>query len=573
MSLTFATGLLQTACSGRSPTTPTSCTVTVSAADGNTVVIGETLDLAASLAQACGGATVQWISSAPGIATVSNSGIVTGVAAGQVFISAQAATGHDSLQVFVVPTPNRKVATIELSPANLTVTAGDTFSVSVVARNLAGEEIQDPTLIWNTGEAIPTDPILTASPLVGVYLWIGDSTVDRAFAIRPTPAGMTASLTVRATSTGVGGSMHVTILPSRAAGQLYACSSPSFNIGDGAGVISINADGSDLNAYPQNPSGDPYARFAMASSADHGHLLWLAFPLLGGSTELWIANSDGTDARNLGNVLDAAWSPTDPNTLVLISDLTDYAHPETLYLTGIDGTRRRSLTASARYPVFSPVGDNVAFAVSTPGPCCIGQLDIVDTNGANLRVLATDVVDPLCGFGPSAAWSPDGTRLAYLSPSGDCEAPPTLKIVGIAGGSPTTLPMPAGIQPDILSELAWSPDSRRIVFETSDQFDIIGADGSGFRPLIDVPALEPLYRIEPSWWDSWGIGHGPVWSPDGATVAVTGVPAVSGLAPVTRKLEFQPLYQSAVYVVTSDGSGVSAVTPAGPGNFGCPAWW
>jgi Bacterial Ig-like domain (group 2)/WD40-like Beta Propeller Repeat len=572
MSLMVAAGLLGTACGGRSPTTPTSCAVTISTANGNTVTVGATLELVASLAQTCGGAAVTWTSSAPGIATVSSSGIVTGVAQGQVFIVARAGTGRDSMQVYVLSTLNRNVATIELTPANLTVAAGDTFSVGVVARNLAGEEIAEPTLVWSTGETIPTDPIIIASPLVGVYLWVGDSTADLAYAIRPTPNGMTASLTVRAVSTGVGASMHVTILPSRAAGQLYACSSSSFDVGDVAGVIRINADGSDLNAYPQNPGGDPHALFDVGPSADHTHLLWLAFPLLGGSNELWVADSNGTDARSLGTVLDAAWSPTDPNTLLVVSDQTDPAYPGSAYLTGIDGTRRRRLTGSARYPLFSPLGDNVAFAVGTPGPCCSGQLDIVDTNGANLRVLAIDVVDPDCGLGPSTAWSPDGTRLAYLSGSPTCQEPPILKIVRIADGSTTTLPLPAGIQPDPQSALAWSPDGSQIVFQTSDQFYLVRADGSGSRPLIDVPALEPLYRIEPSWWNSWDVGHGPVWSPDGGMVAVTGVPAVNAPTPVTGKLAFQPLYQSGVYVVTADGSEVSAVTPAGPGNFGCPAW-
>jgi TolB protein len=105
------------------------------------------------------------------------------------------------------------------------------------------------------------------------------------------------------------------------------------------------------------------------------------------------------------------------------------------------------------------------------------------------------------------AWSPDGTRIAFVSlrePGGGGIA------VIPAGGGPVTLLTDS---PYSLSDgyPSWSPDGSQIVFSrwSPDSWDdlwIVPVDGGTPVPLTDdVASHENL----------------PVWSPDGGTIAFT----------------------------------------------------
>src|SRR5205823_5063153 len=97
------------------------------------------------------------------------------------------------------------------------------------------------------------------------------------------------------------------------------------------------------------------------------------------------------------------------------------------------------------------------------------------------------------------AWSPDGTRVAYVGGS-----PPALSVARVDGGGaqrlapghPVEVPGPrsAAFRP------AWSPDGTHIAYVGADGgVHVVGADGAGDRPLAP--------------------GNAPVWSPDGARIA------------------------------------------------------
>jgi Tol biopolymer transport system component len=76
------------------------------------------------------------------------------------------------------------------------------------------------------------------------------------------------------------------------------------------------------------------------------------------------------------------------------------------------GTADRTIlspTASGDPSAWSPDGAHIAVMNDLePGG---GRLYVMDADGSNLRVLAEDV-------DPTVAWSPDGTRLAYVDVSG-----------------------------------------------------------------------------------------------------------------------------------------------------------
>jgi dipeptidyl aminopeptidase/acylaminoacyl peptidase len=197
-----------------------------------------------------------------------------------------------------------------------------------------------------------------------------------------------------------------------------------------------------------------------------------------------------------------------------ISDLTDLAVPE--------------------QPALSPDGSRIAYVLRTQDterdrPA--SALWRVDTAGGDPVRLTTGTGDS----GP--AWSPDGTRLAFLRAS---DGPAQLWVLPAAGGEPeqlTTLPLGAG-------RPFWSPDGTRVAFTApvdgaaadgeddaartrraaapivSDRLDY-QADGSGLLRtvhahvhVVDVAAGDCRQVTEGDWHASE-----PAWSPDGARLA------------------------------------------------------
>src|SRR2546425_5269386 len=112
--------------------------VTVTPSSG-TVAIGQTVQLTATPRDASGnpltGRAISWSSSDNTIATVSSSGLVTGVVAGAVTITAtsEGQSGTASITVSGVP-----VASVTVNPASASVPAGQTVQLSATLRDANG---------------------------------------------------------------------------------------------------------------------------------------------------------------------------------------------------------------------------------------------------------------------------------------------------------------------------------------------------------------------------------------------------------------------------------------------------
>ena len=108
-------------------------------------------------------------------------------------------------------------------------------------------------------------------------------------------------------------------------------------------------------------------------------------------------------------------------------------------------------------PDLSPDGRRVAFVV-------VDVDEEKDATRSSIWVAAVDGATPPRRFteGPadgSPRWSPDGRWLAYISVTDDKPAHAHVRLGPLDGGAPLAL----GELPGPVGELAWSPDSRRIV--------------------------------------------------------------------------------------------------------------
>lgn len=183
-------------------------TLTVSLAS-STVVAGQTTSASAAgfdqngVAIATG--TVLWSSGAPSLATVTSSGTITALGAGQVTIIATAGGRSGQATLTILP----PVTFVSVSPASFSVVLGATQQLSAFARDSSGTPLTGRSIAWGTS----------------------DSTK-----VRVSPTGLVTAVslgtaTVAATSEGKIGFALVTITPVPVASMTVAPSVVALRIG------------------------------------------------------------------------------------------------------------------------------------------------------------------------------------------------------------------------------------------------------------------------------------------------------------------------------------------------------
>jgi uncharacterized protein YjdB len=170
---------------------PAPVTTVVVSAPSTTLVTARTLQAAVQLRDERGntlaGRAVTWSSSAPTVATVNETGLVTGVSSGTVTITATSEGRSGTLSLAVVPPP---VATVSVSLRQSTIPLGTTTTATAVMRDDRNEELPGRAVIWSSG-----NPAVATVSLTGVVTAISTGTA-----------------VVSATSEGQSGSATVTVI-------------------------------------------------------------------------------------------------------------------------------------------------------------------------------------------------------------------------------------------------------------------------------------------------------------------------------------------------------------------------
>ena len=182
---------------------------------------------------------------------------------------------------------------------------------------------------------------------------------------------------------------------------------------DGRRLAFYSERDGNAEIYVMNADGTGVRRLTR-TSADEGYPSWspdgrtIAFDSdRDGNFDVFAMDADGGNVRPLtrhpSRDVSATWTP-DGSTIVFMSDREDGGFD--IYRAAADpsaAASRLTRTKTAWFPVSSPDGRTLAFHVGR-------DVHTMPASGGALRRLTTD---PANGMYPS--WSPDGTRLVFMS--------------------------------------------------------------------------------------------------------------------------------------------------------------
>ena len=523
----------------------------------------DTLRLVAVAKDAAGntlnGGTITWSSSAPTHATVSTSGLVTGVAEGSATITATAEgkTGQSAITVKLINIGGVWDFTETLVDQTDGITCSDTGSYvfSQTGSAFEGTSGQVGTCVQGAS-SLPNN--IDSEPVTGGHVTVAADTL--AFQVPGCQYGATVSGDPPTSLSGAVSCFSGQVSGSWRAVRGVAVASVAVTpatatvLGSETAQLSVavkNAAGARLFGRPVTwSSGDQSIATVSATGIVTGLVagtttitatvegkgssasVTVAFVDLpspiafhsnrSGSLQIYVMTRGGAPLVRLTNTTAAnvrpSWSPDGAK--LAFTSVRDGNWE--IYVMNADGSGQTRLTNNAAtddVSAWSPGGAKIAFASDRDGNYEIYVMNADGTNQARLtNSSATD-------YWP--AWSPDGAKLAFVS---DRDGNYEIYVMNADGTNLTRLTSNNTVD----FSPTWSPDGTRIAFHCDPdgtenlEICVINADGTNLVRLTNNPALDEF----------------PAWSRDGAKILFTSLRNGN----------------SDLFIMNPDGTGVTAIT-------------
>ena len=173
------------------------------------------------------------------------------------------------------------------------------------------------------------------------------------------------------------------------------------------------------------------------------------------------------------------------------------------------------------FPSWSPDGTRIAYLSSSYQRGRIGgarelHLFTMAPDGTDIQDLTPKLAEVIQ---QSPQWAPDGQRLAFVARSWGSRVPDVYADVYTVRRDGTELRQ---LAPAVQSPVAWSPDGQRLAFaqavDEAVMLVTVAADGSDLQQLVPIEGWQPQYG-DPDPNQAWI--NSVAWSPDGTSILVS----------------------------------------------------
>ena len=472
----LALAVLANGCAnGSEPTRPqVVATVQVQPAQ-HILAVGDEVALTASARDESGDEVVNpalvWSSSDEAIARVTPAGRVQALAPGAVRILATVGGKIGAADLTVTTAP---VASIVVSPTAILLEVGQSRILTAVTKDSRGNVLEGREVAWTVdGASVSVSPdgvLVGRSP---GYATVIASSEGKTFGV-----GVTVVLT--------GPASHDLLYRRR--GDQDVSDILTIPIGSPSAPVLVRA-GLPSSHPTASPDGDRIA-FAVSEFSvlsDQNALV----------SSLYVVDRDGTNikrlTRGIGSEDQPAWSPV--GALIAYRYIGPDGRAD-IWVMNTDGSNARNLTADLpadterRSPAWSADGTRIAFASQQSGiEDVVSSIWTMRADGTDKRMLTKT----LTGYDAWPTWSPDGRRIAFIRQY-DLEG--DIAIVDANGGEPTRVSL-LGRQ----LTPSWSPDGESIAFVQP------GVGGLNVYTVSPAGTNLRLRTVDPS----WGGGVEPTW--------------------------------------------------------------
>lgn len=524
--------------------------------------LGESTQLQAAAYDATGGSMAApglvWSSSNPSVVSVDGSGRVTAEAEGQATVQALAVA--DSATASAAITVRQVPKSVSVTPGVDTVTApGDTVAFRASATDSLGKPIVGHVLSWSSSDtAVATVNETGTATVHGAGSTMVTAAMDgvagHASLVADLRGAARIAVSTLGTATDSDGytllvgvdSVHVSANDTALVSNLPSGLTPVSLVGLAAHCVAEPGESTIQVPVDDTVSTVLYARcigrYAYEALTGSGGVQYelrymddvgrshglagpgvipgsprwspdgtqLAFAMdVAGNTDIYTVHPDGTSLTRLTNHPDSdyapAWSP-DGTRIAYFSAANDTS--ASLYVLDVNGQSSAEIVAlpaaaSQTGPAWSPDGSLIAYGAAAKSHGAV-QIWTVAPDGSSRTPVTPATTDGTPAWARDPLWSPDGTRIAYLSaiPYGGW----ALMVTNLAGTDTMTVAQSS----QGAMEPAWSPSGAQFAYmkAAGSTYEIfrINADGTNDTALIP----------------SAGSGEfDPAWTPAGRSILFT----------------------------------------------------